>query len=59
MPSPLVTYSKLPGVSDLPLAVRGPFAQALIAEDNGDHSKAAEKLEQAIIAEDNHAKAGK
>ena len=41
----------LPGVSDLPLRVRGPFAQALIAEARGEHTNAANKLDQAVQAE--------
>ena len=41
----------LPGVSDLPLRVRGPFAQALIAEARGEHANAAAKLLQAVEAE--------
>lgn len=47
----LATTSRLPGVKDLPLSVRGPFAQALMAERDGDTAKAAEKLETAVAAE--------
>lgn len=44
-------YSKLDGVKDLPIKVRGPFAQALKAEDEGDHTKAEGKLHFAIAQE--------
>lgn len=47
----LAEYSKLPGISDLPMTVRAPFIQALKAEDEGDNAKAAEKLDTAVAAE--------
>jgi len=45
--------AKEAGLSDLPLKVRGVFAQALIAEGEGDHAKAAERLNKAVEAEVN------
>lgn len=48
----LAQVSKLPGVADLPLMVRGPFCQALIAEGNGDMEKAKERLEIAVHLEE-------
>ena len=51
MPLPLVEYGKMDGVKDLPISVKGPFCQALKAEDSGDHAKAEEKLADAIAAE--------
>lgn len=47
----LVDISKLPGVSDLPMRVKGPFAQALKFEANGETVKANEALDKAILAE--------
>ena len=46
-----VQVSKLPGVSDLSIKVRVKFAKALLAEDQGDHDKAAEYLDQAVALE--------
>ena len=43
--------AKEAGLSDLPLKVRGVFAQALKAEGQGDHERAAERLDQAVEAE--------
>lgn len=47
----LVEVAGLPGVRDLPLTVRGKFAQALQAEVRGDHAVAAAKLNEAVAAE--------
>lgn len=47
----ILDVSKEPGVKDLPLRVRGPFAQAIIAERMGDHVKAAAFLDKAVAAE--------
>lgn len=47
----LVQVSKLEGVNDLPLPVRGPFAKALMAEARGDHKEAAKQLDRALAAE--------
>lgn len=44
----LPQISQLNGVKDLPLKVRGTFAQAIKAEANGDHVKAQERLDEAI-----------
>lgn len=41
-----------PGVADLPMAVKGPFILAIKAEREGDHERAAEKLQQAVEAEE-------
>ena len=41
----------LPGVKDLPLKVKGRFAQALKAEDSGRHADASKLLDQAVEAE--------
>ena len=43
--------AKATGLGDLPLKVRGPFAQALKAEGQGDHERAAERLGKAVEAE--------
>jgi hypothetical protein len=43
--------AKATGLGDLPLKVRGPFAQALKAEGQGDHTKAAERLDRAVEVE--------
>tara|TARA_R110000824_G_scaffold182563_1_gene363531 strand:- start:51 stop:230 length:180 start_codon:yes stop_codon:yes gene_type:complete len=43
--------NKMSGIGDLPLKVRGPFAQALKAEGQGDHERAAERLDKAVEAE--------
>ena len=51
MPKTLMEYGKEDGVKDLPISVRGPFCQALKAEDAGDHAKAEEKLQDAIEKE--------
>lgn len=48
----LKEVSQMPGVSDLQLKVRGPFAQALMAESEGDHTKAEERLARAILYEE-------
>lgn len=42
---------KLPGLADLHMKVKGPFAQALKAEANGDIEKANQRLAVAIDAE--------
>jgi len=47
----LLDYSKLEGVRDLNIKVRGKFAQALKCEDEGDHEKAELKLAEAVAAE--------
>jgi len=47
----LAQVSKLDGVADLPLKVRGNFAQALQAEARGDHARANELLVKAVNAE--------
>lgn len=47
----MAEYSKMPGVSDLPMTVRAKFIGALKAEDDGDHVKAAAKLDEAVEAE--------
>ena len=46
----LAEVSKLPGVADLKLSARGPFAKALIAERDGNHDKAEELLGKACAA---------
>ena len=43
--------AKATGLGDLPLKVRGAFAQALKAEGQGDHERAAERLGKAVEAE--------
>jgi hypothetical protein len=47
----LIAVTKMPGVADLPLKVRGPFAKALIAEANGNHDDADRLLTMAVVAE--------
>lgn len=47
----MAEYSKMPGVSDLPMTVRAKFIGALKAEDEGDNVKAAAKLDEAVEAE--------
>lgn len=47
----LMDVSKLDGVADLPLAVRGKFAQALKKESEGNHEAAEALLEQAVTNE--------
>lgn len=42
---------KLPGLNDLHMKVKGPFAQALKAEANGDTAKANARLDAAVEAE--------
>jgi hypothetical protein len=44
----LVAVSKEPGVTDLPMRVRGKFAQAIIAERKGEHVKAEQLLIEAV-----------
>ena len=46
--------AQLPGLSDLPMAVKGRFAQALKAESEGRHADAAGLLLKAIDAESAH-----
>ena len=48
---PLMAVCQLPGVKDLPLAVRGHFGQALIKEAQGNHWGAAESLDKAVEKE--------
>ncbi len=43
--------ASMPGGKDLPVKVRGPFAQALCAEARGDYSAAQERLDRAIEKE--------
>jgi len=43
-----IEVTKLPGVADLPLKVRGYFAKALIAERDGKPADAERFLQQAI-----------
>lgn len=47
----IVQIAKLPGVLDLPIKVRGPFAQALRAEAAGEKARAEEYLNKAVAAE--------
>ncbi len=47
----LKEISRMPGVKDLPMQVRLPFMRALRAEQEGDHAKAADLLDQAVEAE--------
>ena len=42
---------RLPGISDLPVAVAGKFVLALKAEAHGDHARAEQLLAEAITAE--------
>ena len=46
-----MSYTKLEGVKDLPIRVRGLFAKALMAEDQGDLEKAHHLLVKAMDAE--------
>lgn len=48
----LTEYAKLPGVADLPMTVKAKFIAALKAEDDGDHAKAAAKLDEAVAEEE-------
>lgn len=48
----ILAVSKGPGVGDLPLKVRAPFAKALLAEERGDKAEAEEFLAKAIAAEE-------
>ena len=48
----MADVSRLPGVVDIkPLMARGKFAQALIAEAQGDHVRAAVLLDEAVQRE--------
>ena len=47
----LKEISVLEGVKDLPLKVRGRFAQAIKAEATGDSAKAYKALDEAVAAE--------
>lgn len=48
----LSEMSKLPGITDLPSAVKVPFIKALKAEENGQHSEAQAFLDTAILKEE-------
>ncbi len=52
----IVDISKEPGVTDLPLSVRGQFALAIKAEREGDNEKAATHMKKAVVNEDKLAK---
>lgn len=47
----LLEISKLPGLNDLNLMCRAKFAQALKAEELGDHVKAEQCLIEAVAKE--------
>lgn len=47
----LPQISQLPGIHDLPMKVRGPFAQAVKAEANDDLERANDRLEEALKQE--------
>ena len=48
----LSEITREPGVADLPLSVRGPFALAIRAEREGDTEKATAYLYRAVAAEE-------